>query len=357
MKSTYCLVGAFWDGKPADDEMADIVPFDATSGPAGSADSLFDLGGKRRYLRLTDLLSCDDECELDDLLEGLTDSEIVYIAVDWRPNSSNPTIDDYFSLRVRQVFAELQVRLPSCHIALMTGGPLCCPVAIRRMTIPWLIQLAEEFESYAASRGIRFDGYGFPLVPSSCYADVVPGEMLPYTHRHSRFCKDASRAAICFFMDDRRIYPRFECLPDEIENYRGYAAVVVPDLTVTADMDLPWQGFIMLLNQLFGAALAVNGIKIIANTRCGSLTSVHYLRAIPKGVLCASGSLGCGVLTHEADFDYLSKLLLLLPSVSLVYGKKDPIAFGQFSTMGIPVKRYPDIHVRSVRASCSKSAA
>lgn len=357
MKSTYCLVGAFWDGKPAADELPGIESFDATVGPAGSADSLFDLKGRRRYVRLTDLMSCSDECELENLLVGLADSGTVYIAVDWQPNTLNPMIADYLSLRVRQVLAELQAKLTSCRIALMDGGPLRRSAVIRRMTIPWLIQMAEEFESYLVSRGMRFDSLGFPLVPPSCYADIVPGEMLPYTHRHSRLCEDAACVAICFFMSDKRIYPRFECLPDEIEDYRGYAAVVVPDLTVTADMDLPWQGFTMLLNQLFGAILAVNGIKIIANTRCGSPASTRYLGAIPKGVLCASGSLGCKVLRREADFDFLSKLLFLLPSASLFYGKKDPIAFGQFSTMGIPVKRYPDIHTRSVNASRSKCAA
>lgn len=357
MNSAYCLVGAFWDGKPATNELPDIEPFDATAGATSSADSLFDLVCRCRYLRLSDLLSCDSEQELDGLLDGLSGSENVYIALDWQPRSLNPAIADFFSLRERQTLYELKSKLPSCHITLMAGGPLCRSAGIRRMTMPWLIQMAEEFEAYLLAREVRFDVFGFPLVPSSCYASIVPGEMLPYTHRRSRLCVDASRAAICFFMSDRRIYPRFENLFDEIDGYRSYGAVVVPDLTVTADMDLPWQGLIMLLNQLFGAVLAINGIKIIANTRCGSPASKRYLEAIPKGVLCASGSLGCGVLSSKTDYGFLSKLLLLMPSASLIYGKRDPIAFGQFSTMGIPVKRYPDIHTRSVSASRNKSVA
>ena len=194
-------------------------------------------------------------------------------------------------------------------------------------------------------------------MPPSCYAKAIPREMLPYTHRRSRLCSSDSNAAICFFMDDHSIYPRFEHLLEEVGNYRSFASVVVPDLSVTADMDVPWQGFIMLLNQLFGAVLAVNGIKIIANTRCGSEASVRYLEAIPKGILCASGSLGCKVLASETDFGFLSKLLSLRPRASLIYGKEDPIAFEQFATMGIPVKRYPDIHSRSLKASQNKNAA
>ena len=82
MNSAYCLVGAFWDGKPATNELPDIEPFDATAGATSSADSLFDLVCRCRYLRLSDLLSCDSEQELDGLLDGLSGSENVYIALD-----------------------------------------------------------------------------------------------------------------------------------------------------------------------------------------------------------------------------------------------------------------------------------
>lgn len=357
MKSTYRLVGTFWDGKAALDKMPSAEPFDATIGATNTPDSLFDQAGKRRYVRLSNLLACDDDKSLGNLLESLSCARAVYVALDWQPASSNPTLVSFFDLRVRQILAELNSRLPSCQIVPMSGGLLRPSVVIHRMTIPWLIQMAEGLEAYLIDQGMKFDEQGFPLVPPSCYAKAIPREMLPYTHRRSRLCASNSNAAICFFMDDHNIYPRFEHLFEEVGNYRSFASVVVPDLSVTADMDVPWQGFIMLLNQLFGAVLAVNGIKIIANTRCGSTASLRYLEAIPKGILCASGSLGCKVLVSKIDYGFLSKLLSLRPSASLIYGKEDPIAFEQFATMGIPVKRYPDIHSRSINASQNKNAA
>ena len=100
----------------------------------------------------------------------------------------------------------------------------------------------------------------------------------------------------------------------------------------------------MLLNQLFLAVLAVNGIKIVMNARTGSSDSIKNLMIFPKNILWATSFLGCDNLRSETDYSFISKILALLPSKLLVYGKHDGIAENQLSVMGISHRTYTDFH-------------
>lgn len=351
MKSTYYLIGTPWDGKPVSGRAPVIAPFDPTITETGGDDNLFDLKERRRILRVSDLLSCNDDQQVEHLIDSVADCRTIYIAIDWHPRTTNPTIISFFQLRVRQVLCTISNYLLSATVKLMDVDEAAWRLPTRRLTLPWLIDIATSLESYAVNRHVKFDQKGFPLIPASSYATSAPIDMLPYDRRNSRLCKDPKSTAICFFTDDRKIYPRFEHLMEEIDLYRQYAAVVVPDLTVTEDMDEPWQAFIMLLNQLFGAILAVNGIKIIANTRCGTVHSQRYLQAVPQRVACASGSLGCTPVKSPEDYSFTTKILARQPAVLLIYGKRDRIAENQLAALGVNVKRYPDAHTRSSRLS------
>ena len=357
MRSTYFLAGSPWDGISVSGRSALVVPFDPSMPEVGSEDNLFDLSGRRRFLRLSDFLSCNAEQEVLSLLARVEGCEQIRVAVDCFPLTSNRTIVSFYLLRVHQVLQVLHETFPCADVCLMEAEEMARSFRARYRTIPWLIAIAEQFVAYTAERGMAFNADGFPIVPKRSYADIVPRDMLPFSHRHSRLRMDSSDTAICFFMDDRRIYPRFGQVFDELAIYSEYAAVVVPDLTVTEDMDVAWQAFIMLLNQLFGAVLAVNGVKLIANSRCGSVESLRYLDAVPPGTLCASGSLGCDVLKCADDLGYVAKILKMRPMAVLQYGKDDPIALEQLASVGIPVSRYRDIHIRSRRESRLARAA
>ena len=137
-------------------------------------------------------------------------------------------------------------------------------------TLEDIMRLVDTLDSYLRKSGCEFDERGFPIIPRSCYLSEIPDDVVTYKDRKSTLVKDISRAALCFFCGDERIYPRFERVFNEIDEYRKYMGVVGPDLTVTEDMDVEWQREIMLLNQLFLAVLATNGIKVIQNIRCGS---------------------------------------------------------------------------------------
>ena len=125
--------------------------------------------------------------------------------------------------------------------------------------------------------------------------------------------------------------------------------VIGADVTVTSDMDLEWQAEIMLLNQLFTATLAVNGIKVIANLRCGGVESEAFLSSIPQGVMCASGFLGCQKVPSVSDLGYLAKVVRVLPSKLILYGKSDCVAERQLTENGISWRRYPHIRDKDFR--------
>ncbi len=130
--------------------------------------------------------------------------------------------------------------------------------------------LIDRYADYLNGRGIRFDPQGFPILEPQVYLDEWPTLMVPYRDRKARFVRNPSRTVLCLFTGDARIYPRLENALDDIPEYRRYLGTVGSDLTVTSDMDPEWQRAVMLINQLYTAVLAVNGVKVVQNLRCGS---------------------------------------------------------------------------------------
>ena len=171
----------------------------------------------------------------------------------------------------------------------------------------------------------------------------MPELIVPYSNRNDKRVKDKKKTLICNFAPDKRIYPRLMKVFEDIEIYKEYIGVATADVTVTEDMDREWQEVIILLNQLYGAILVVNGIKIVFNTRIGSLDNIKLLKNIPKNVMCISGFLGCKPI-KKYDYSYLIKILNLLPSKLLIYGKEDQNANKMLDNMGINYRYYIDFH-------------
>lgn len=206
--------------------------------------------------------------------------------------------------------------------------------------------LVDEYSRYLQGRGFGFDEHGFPAFRTDMFLQEWPELVVPFKHRADSFVARPERTALCFYCADELIYPRLEKVLGELSVYRGFLAVIGSDVTVTDDMDFEWQGEIMLLNQLFTAVLAANGIKVVANIRSGGERSEEYLSCIPKGVACASGFLGCRTASSRCDFRYVSKVLGVRPSKLLLYGRRDRIVEEQLTTLGVPWRAYP--HVRGM---------
>ena len=170
-----------------------------------------------------------------------------------------------------------------------------------------------------------FDPDGWSIFQSDHFLDEWPEDMVTYANRNSGLIVDRNRTLLCHFARDTQNYARFPKVMDDIPVYREYMGAVFPDITVTWDMDIEMQESILLANQLYAAVLAVYGVRLVANTRCGSKSSQRCFRHIPRNVTCASGFLGCPIASNIGETAaYINKILLLRPDKLIIYGKEDP---------------------------------
>lgn len=205
-----------------------------------------------------------------------------------------------------------------------------------------LLQKTEELSTYLRQKGMEFYTDGYPIFKREMFLDEKPAQLIPIQHKKSRLIKDPKSTVLVFFCADKYIYPRVDRLFDEIEDYKRYMAVAGFDITVTADMDIEWQRVIMLLNLLATAVLAINGIKIVMNTRIGSRQTLEVLMRMPRGVIAVSGFRGGRQKNVAFENEYLSKILSLLPKCQLIYGSCSKTVLEQLDRMGIDYEVYPD---------------
>ena len=202
----------------------------------------------------------------------------------------------------------------------------------------------DELYLYLKDKEISFDKDGLPIFTPDMFLKDWPDLVVPFSQRKNRRVIDRKKTVICFFDKDHHLYPRLSKLFDEIDEYKSFMGVIGMDVTFTDDMDEEWQRAIALLNQLFLAVLAVNGIKILLNTRTAGLDTISIWQNVPRGVMAASGFLGCDPIYADDDFSYLEKILMLLPEKLIIYGKHDVKAEKQLDTMGIDYRIYMDFH-------------
>ena len=199
---------------------------------------------------------------------------------------------------------------------------------------------------------IGFDVEGWPIFQKDHFLDEWPEDMVTYVNRKNKLIVAKNKTLLCHFASDRQNFRRFPKVMADIVEYQDYLGAVFPDITVTKDMDAEMQELVLLANQLYAAVLAVNGIKLVANTRCGSKLTQKYLRHIPRNVAWASGFLGCRKASNPLETtEYINKILSLLPSKLIIYGKQDSAVNKQLDVLGINYRYYEDFHRRCRKES------
>lgn len=223
------------------------------------------------------------------------------------------------------------------------------------MTAPPIRSLMDLFHSIESMRKfaeqkLEFDSDGWPIFKAEYFLSEWPQDVVTFKNRNSSLLADKRKTLLCFFAPDSEIYTRFSMIYSDLSIYREYAGLTFPDLTVTWDMDIELQEAILLANHMFAAVLAAEGIKLVFNTRCGLFGTQKSFRNIPRNTMCASGFLGC---PNSGDMfqasNYTDKILGLMPSKLLIYGKRDPLVDQQMDTLGINYRYYPDFHSLSKR--------
>ena len=222
------------------------------------------------------------------------------------------------------------------------------------MTLFELMHIVDELYRCAYGK-IEFDSAGWPVFRKEHFLDKWPRDMVTFENRTSNLILSEAETVLCFYMGDVQNFRRFKNFSNDISIYQRYLGVVVPDITVTRDMDYEMQEMMMLANQLFAAVLAANNIKIVFNTRNGISSTACHFRNVPRHIMCASGFLGCKNAEDAISAaPYINKILRLMPEKLLIYGKHDIAVDNQLNLLGIDYRYYSDFHTRSKCASRSQ---
>lgn len=201
----------------------------------------------------------------------------------------------------------------------------------------------DEYTSYLKDRGQTFTEEGWPIFHESHFLTEWPVNVVPYRRRQNKILGNPQKIALCLYATDSEIYPRLDKVLLDIPVYKEYAGCVGCDVSVADDIDEERQDALLLLNRLHMAILAINGAKLIANTRIGGRKTLRSLQSLPKHIMCASGFLGCDY-EPEYDLDYIAKIMAFRPSKLIIYGKCNDTQREKLDRMGINYRVYADYH-------------
>lgn len=118
MKSTYDLIGTFWDGRPAD-IVTETVLYDPLLPEAGTPYCLFDIDGKQRSVRLSALFAVRDDADWERIRASLADCRRIAVIDDCRPRFRGGTLQQFHEPRLRQVLHLLQHEVSGAQVHVM----------------------------------------------------------------------------------------------------------------------------------------------------------------------------------------------------------------------------------------------
>lgn len=127
MKSTYKLLGIEWDHMPITitlplfcrEQHIDDYRIDK---------NLFDLIKYERIVRISEILSCKDLGEMYIICEKLFDCNSVHILLDLMPKTIGTVVNDFYWLRVLQIYTFMKNYLSTSTIFIMCDeeSQFCC---------------------------------------------------------------------------------------------------------------------------------------------------------------------------------------------------------------------------------------
>ena len=102
MKSTYKLLGSFWDGRPVLKEPLPLYTQGEMPRDYRNERDLFDSNGYVRSIEISDLLRLDDGAKVDCILESLKHCDKVVVLTNKKLSTNNPVIERYLDKRMSQ---------------------------------------------------------------------------------------------------------------------------------------------------------------------------------------------------------------------------------------------------------------
>ena len=210
-----------------------------------------------------------------------------------------------------------------------------------------LFSISDKLYAYLSANGIRFNEYGYPIVPKEMLLSEHPDEVIPFFCRNQA-THSVQRTVLCFYSNDERIYPRLSKLDEDLDIYRKYMGICGFDLSPRINWDLNLQEFNILLSQLATVYLGLHGIRFFPNFRVGSWETINALSAYPHQSTFSVGTLGCAKGLTEFNLAYMrAKILYSLPKTLLIYGPLRPAYRTALDDSGVDYRVYTDFQKSS----------
>lgn len=117
MKSTYDLIGIFWDGKPAD-FTAKTVPYNPLMPELGTPYCLFDIEGKQRSIQLSALFAVQNSTDWEQIKTTAADCCQITVVDDCRPRFHGEAVQQFHEHRLQQTLHLLQHSVPRAQVCI-----------------------------------------------------------------------------------------------------------------------------------------------------------------------------------------------------------------------------------------------
>lgn len=169
--------------------------------------------------------------------------------------------------------------------------------------------------------GCKFNELGFPIINENQFSCDIPEYIAPYNHKNSYKYKE--KTSICFYIDDKSLYPRIENIDLDINEYKNYSSILSLDISVSKNMPYNVQEYNMYQNSLYTAYLAYSGVKVIPSIRCGDENTIQFLSIYKNAPIIAFGIHGCKYTKLESydELMFLNTINYLNPEKILFYGR------------------------------------
>ena len=116
MKSTYKLLGMFWDRKEIVDANFAVIKKCRNILDYRYVRELFDIGGYVRKIKISELLKANLENEVTAIIKQLRYCDIIVGVIDYFPRVKNAVLRRFVRKRILQVLNYLRMELPNAKI-------------------------------------------------------------------------------------------------------------------------------------------------------------------------------------------------------------------------------------------------
>ena len=184
-----------------------------------------------------------------------------------------------------------------------------------------LLKWCDEKISYLKKYGIIFKNGVAVLPEESIYKDI-PLMVSTYKYRNDIPEGIKRKSLLTYFMPDEDLWTRLYKLDEDLEILKTFGGITGFDLSPSIGMLRPRQKFSILVNSIVNAYCAINGIKILPNSRIGDFVTLPMIASIPYKSNIITSRLGCQNNGFKAYSLFQTKLIIerIKPSILFVYG-------------------------------------